>query len=300
MVTTSALDWEQMPYFLAVARAGSLRAAASQLNTTHARINRQLAALETAYGVALFHRSPSGVELTAAGRNLLPVAEEAEILFLGARRNLQGLDRQETGVVRFSLTGTMAYEMVAPILVRFFAEYPEIDVEIHTTDRNEDIKRLEADVSLRVAYEVSDDVIAQKLYPMAMGIYASSAYLDRHLLNAGPKGEGLHWIGWDGPDRHPQWVKQTPFPNAQVRHATSDPVMHLNLLRSGFGMTEISVFFETIHPELTRVPGTEITMGRTLWLLLHSDLRRTTRVRRFVDFMAAGLKEMRPLLQKVS
>ena len=51
--------------------------------------------------------------------------------------------------MRFSLTGTMAYEIVSPILVRFFEEYPEIDLEIHVSDRFEDINRLETDVSLR-------------------------------------------------------------------------------------------------------------------------------------------------------
>ncbi len=293
----SAVDWEQMPYFLAVARAGSLRAAAELLGTTHAKINRHLQALETAYGVQLFRRSRAGVELTAAGTALLPVAEEAETLFLGAQRTLQGLDRQETGVVRFSLTGTMAYDIVAPILTDFFREFPEIDLQIRTTDRFEDIGRLETDVSLRVAYEVTDDVVAQKLYPIAMGTYASRDYLDRHFAAAGPKGEGLHWIGWDEPDRHPGWEKQTPFPNAEVRHSTMDPVMHISLLRNGFGMSGIASYFASIYPELVRVPGSPVTAGRTLWLLLHSDLRRTVRVRRFVDFLSAGLRRMRPQLQ---
>ncbi|MCP4315955.1 MAG: LysR family transcriptional regulator [Hyphomicrobiales bacterium] len=293
----AAMHWEQVPYFLAVARAGSLRAAADNLNTTHAKINRHLTALETAYGVQLFHRTRAGVELTAAGIALLPAAEEAETLFLRAQRNLQSLDRQETGVVRFSLTGTMAYEIVSPILARFFEVYPQIDLEIRVTDQFEDIARLETDVSLRVAYEVTDDVVAQKLFPIAMGTYASRDYLARYLPGAGPKGEGLHWIGWDGPQRHPSWVEQTPFPNAEVRHATSDPVLHVSLLRNGFGISSMAVYFESLYPELVRVPETEITTGRTLWLLLHSDLRRTTRVRRFVDFMAAGLKELKPQLQ---
>lgn len=155
-----------MPYFLAVARMGSLRAAAEELNATHGTVNRRVRALETALGVQLFARTRSGLQPTRAGRSLLPIAEEAEVLFLGARRHLQGLDRQDTGVVRFSLTGTMAYEIVSPILVRFFEEYPEIDLEIHVSDRFEDINRLETDVSLRVAYEVTDDVVARRLYPM--------------------------------------------------------------------------------------------------------------------------------------
>lgn len=292
-----AMDWEQMPYFLAVARSGSLRAAGEQLNATHGTVNRHISALETAYGVKLFRRTRAGLELTNAGRSLVPIAEDAETLFLGARRRLQGLDHQESGVVRFSLTGVMAYEIVAPILTRFFEEYPEIDLDLRVSDRFEDINRLETDVSLRYASEITDDVVARKLYPMALAPYASRRYLERYLPHAGPNGEGLHWIGWDKPDRSPSWIEQTPFPMAEVRHATTDHVMQLSLLRRGFGMLNTSIYFETIYPELVRVPGTEVTFERSLWLLLHTDLRRTARVRRFVDFMADELKALQPILQ---
>ena len=286
-----------MPYFLAVARMGSLRAAAEELNATHGTVNRRVRALETALGVQLFARTRSGLQPTRAGRSLLPIAEEAEVLFLGARRHLQGLDRQDTGVVRFSLTGTMAYEIVSPILVRFFEEYPEIDLEIHVSDRFEDINRLETDVSLRVAYEVTDDVVARRLYPMYLAPYASRDYLDRHLAQAGAGGEGLHWLGWDRAERHPDWVAQTAFPKAEVRHATMDHVLQINLARRGFGMINTSPYFAGVYPELVRVPGGELVADRTLWLLLHSDLRRTARVRRVVDFLADGLRELRPIIQ---
>lgn len=292
-----ALDWEQMPYFLAVARTGSLRAAGEKLNATHGTVNRHIQALESSYGVKLFLRTRSGLQLTNAGRSLVPIAQDAETLFLGARRRLQGLDHEESGIVRFSLTGVMAYDIVSPILVKFFQEYPEIDLEISVSDRFQDINRLETDVSLRYADEIEDDVVAKKLYPLALGPYASRRYLEAHLPNAGPNGEGLHWIGWDEMNRNPDWVKQSPLPNAEVRHAMTDHIMQLNLARAGFGILNTSVYFETIYPELVRVPNTTINLDRNLWILLHSDLRRTVRIRRFVDFLADHLIKMRPLLQ---
>ena len=291
------MDWQQMPYFLALARSGSLRAAAEQLNATHGTVNRHIEALEAAYGVQLFKRTRAGVKLTLAGHSLVPMAEQAEVVFLGARRRLQGLDQQETGLVRFSLTGTMAYEIVSPILVKFFENYPGIDVEIMVSDRLEDINRLETDVSLRYALEVTDDVVARKLYPMALTTYASRSYLESHLPKAGPGGSGLHWIGSDQGDRTSDWLEHSAFPRAEVRHKATDHVMQLNLVRRGFGMINTSVYFETIYPDLVRVPDSPLLFDRSLWLLLHSDLRRTTRVRRFVDFMADGLKSIKSQLQ---
>ena len=274
--------WEHAAYFLTVARCKSLRKAAEELNTTHATVNRHLLALEKSIGARLFRRTSSGVELTNAGKTLLPAAEQAEVLLGAARRRLEGIDKKESGVVRFSITGTMAYEIIAPIFTRFFEAYPEIDLEIRVSDRNEDIYKLETDVSLRYAFEITeDDVVAKKLFPLRLGVFASKTYLERHLPNAGPGGEGLHWIGWGDVDRRPAWVKQTLFPNAEARHATTDHVMQLSLARNNFGMINTSVYFASLYPELTLVPGTETWLDRTLWILMHSDFRTTTRVRCF-------------------
>ncbi|MEM6987442.1 MAG: LysR family transcriptional regulator [Pseudomonadota bacterium] len=290
-------DWQHIPFFLAIARQGSLRAAADQLDATHGTVNRHLTALEASYGVALFRRTASGLTITPAGKRLLPVAEDAESLLLRARRQLEGLDAKETGAIRFSLTGTMAYDIVAPLLVNFFERYPGIDVQMRVSDAFDDINRLEADVSLRYTHQVTDDVVARRLFPLALGTYASRSYLDRHLPIAGPGGEGLHWIGWDQIDHHAAWRRDTPFPNADVRHATTDPIMQLQLARRGFGMINSSVYFPTLYPELVEVPGSSPYFDRPLWLLLHTDLRHTRRVRCFVDFLAEELERLRPALQ---
>jgi DNA-binding transcriptional LysR family regulator len=291
------LDWQQVPYFLAVARSGSLRGAAEQLNANHGTIDRHLKSLETTYGVQLFSRSRKGLTLTPAGEVLLPIAEEAESSLLSARRKLTGLDREETGKVRVSLPGILGYYVMAPVFARFFQAYPGIDLEIRLTDSFENIEGLETDVSIRAAYEVSDDVVGRKLFPLGVGVFASRHYLERHLPDAGPRGEGLHWIGWGGANPIAGLIEQSPFPQAEIRHTVTDTMMHLHLLRSGFGMSPMLAYCNSVYPDLIQVPGTELMFDRSIWLLLHSDLSRTTRVRRFVDFVALELKKIRPLLQ---
>jgi DNA-binding transcriptional LysR family regulator len=250
-----------MPYFLAVARHGSLRTAAEVLNATHGTVKRHVEALEAAYGVQLFRRTRRGLKLTSAGQCLVPVAEQTESLIVDARNRLGGLDKAESGVVRFSLTGTMAYEIVSPILVAFSETYPGINLQINVTDRLENINKLETDVSLRYTDEITDDVVARRLFSLNLSTYASKAYIEKHLRHAGPEGEGLTWIGWDEVNHKPDWLNDTDFPKAHVRHATTDPVLQLNLARRGFGM-----------------------------------VRRTIRVRRFVDFLTKELIAMQALL----
>ena len=79
------MDWTGLPYFLAVQRSGSLRAAAEQLGATHATVDRHLRALEASYGVRLFDRTKRGLVLTEAGRTLVPQAEAAEEAVVAAR-----------------------------------------------------------------------------------------------------------------------------------------------------------------------------------------------------------------------
>ena len=126
-------DWQQMPFFLAVARSGSLRAAAEQMNATHATVRRHVETLEAGYGVQLFRRSRSGLALTAAGETLLPVAREAEQLLVKARNGLQGLDREATGLIRVSLDPMTGHLLMAPVFAEFCRLYPEIELEIRLT-----------------------------------------------------------------------------------------------------------------------------------------------------------------------
>ena len=289
-------DWEQLPYFLSVARLGTLRQAADEMGATHGTVKRQIEALEVAYGVQLFRRTRKGLKLTDAGENLIPIAEEADRLVGAARHRLQGFDRDEQGAIRFSVTGTMAYDIIAPMMVRFFTAYPDIDVQIQVTDRFEDINKLETDVSLRYADCIRENVVARRLFNLTLNTFASQTYLDQHLGTVSPTGKGLHWIGFDSIDPKPEWVKSTDFPDAEVRHATTDHIYQLSLVRRGFGMIRTSVYFAHLYPELVAVPGAVARRDRPLWILRHTELKRTARVRRFVDFLTDELNALKPLL----
>jgi len=284
-----AFDWELLPYFLAVVRSGSLRTAAQLTNTSYGTVNRNIQALEASYGVRLFHRSKRGFSLTEFGKALLPAVEEAEKAVMAARRRVEGLDKSESGSLRFSISPTLAYDIVAPIIGRFHQKYPDIDVDIHLTSEIESIPNDETDVSLRAADAITEDVIARKLFQLTLGVYASKSYISDNLPNAGPRGQGLSWLGFDNSD----WAAPEPFPDAKVRHKATDGYMRARLLNQHCGMSHLPTIFETSNPNLSRVPGTTTFDGPWLWILLHSDLQRTVRVRRFVDFLVGEMMGIR-------
>ena len=287
------VDWKTLPAFLAVARVGSLRGAAEQLDGTHATVRRQIEGLEAQLGVQLFRRGAGGLQLTAAGRRLLPQALEAEAALRKGFNAVQGLDREAAGRIHLSADPMTAHFLLAPILAEFLSLYPDIHIDLNLSFGIDSIEKLETDVSIRHVREVTGDAVGRKLFPLSLGVFAARSYIDRHLHDAGPRGEGLTWLGYGEVPELQALIAASPFPRAQVRHAIPDPEMHLHLARAGAGMTYLAAWVQSVFPELQRVPGTELDQSRSTWVLLHGDLRRVHRVRLFVDFLCESLLERR-------
>jgi DNA-binding transcriptional LysR family regulator len=182
---------------------------------------------------------------------------------------------------------------LAPVLGEFLSLYPDIHIDMNLSYAIDSIDKLETDVSIRHVRDVTGDAVGRKLFPLSLGVFASRSYIDKHLHDAGPHGEGLTWLGYGAvPELHAM-IKESAFPRARIRHAIADPAMHMHLARAGAGMTFLAAWVQSIFPELQRVPGTDLDQSRATWVLMHSDLRRVRRVRLFVDFLYESLLERR-------
>jgi DNA-binding transcriptional LysR family regulator len=241
-------DWADLPFFLALSRAGSLRAASDMLRATHATVNRRITQLEAFYGVRLFERSVEGLSLTAAGEELLPMAIKAEEAILRGRRKLSGLDQKPIGRVRISTPPGLTEGILAPILASFTQKHPDIDLEIVVTNAFQDLTRHEIDVSVRIAHSVSDDVVGRKLLQYASGIYATRDYVEKYAPTAGPQGEGLTWLGWGDRETLPDWVRKSPFPKATLRHTIREATMQIAMVRAGVGMSTLPILCRIFIP----------------------------------------------------
>jgi molybdate transport repressor ModE-like protein len=276
-------DWNSYRVFLACHRSGSLRGGAKALGVNHATAARALAALEEALGAKVFHRSVGGLRLSDTGRLLIQHVEEIEQQTQHIQRRLAGLDAQPSGLLRVSVPPALAQSLIAPELADFAARYPNIEVEMLATNRVSNLLRSEADVSLRVARKVTDDVVGRRLLRYVTGAFAAPSYLER----VGPlqtgDGSGACWIGWSAGS---EWVQQTPFPKAAVKHRLADIHAQMEAAKAGLGMAWVPCFLGDRVEGLVRVPGAEPLPDFSIWLLLHPDLRQSARVRAFVDFFA--------------
>lgn len=285
---SDALDWDDLRVFLAVSRAGSLRGAASELKVNHATVNRAILRLEDRLGSRIFDRSQSGLSLSQPGEILVPHAEQMERQIFDLSRKVAGVDAQPSGKVRLSIPPALTCGFIGPILRRFTQRYPEIEPMLHLSNDFEDLSRHEVDVTIRITYDVDADVVGRRLVQYMIAPYASPSYLERTVPLKEGDGEGAQWLGWTLQGTH-KWVASSVFPKATSRYCFPEVAAQIEAAAEGLGIAHLPCFIGDTDKRIMRVPGIRPRPDRSIWLLLHGDLRNTARVRTLVDFIAADI-----------
>src|SRR5262249_17767216 len=143
-----ALDWNDLRYFLAVQRAGTLAGAARELGVKHTTVGRRLTALEETLGVKLFTHAPEGFVLTRAGSEIVELALSIEASTSAIERRIKGEDSRVEGTVRLTTSESFSKFFVHRLLA-LRQQHPKLLVEVLSSNRAFDLSRGEADVAVR-------------------------------------------------------------------------------------------------------------------------------------------------------
>ena len=218
------LDWDDLRFFLSIARHGSLTAAASELRVAQSTVGRRLASLEAGLGVRLLHRTPDGYVLTLAGESVRAQAERAEAEIIGVLRSVGGHDTRLEGLVRVTCTETFAVYVLAPCFAALQAQHHGILLELVPSSRSLSLSMREADVAVRLRPPNQHDLVVRRLGRIAFGLYASPTYLERYGepdFQAGCSGHRLMTLLGDGEqDAQTTWVTELA-PRARLGLQTS-------------------------------------------------------------------------------
>lgn len=287
-----AMDWDNVRVFLAVARAGSMRAAGRALGLSQPTIARRLAAFEAGFGAQpLFDRMPEGVRLNSAGEQLLAAAEDAEraMLTLDRRRAaaspvLSGTVRVATGecaagFLARSLSGATTTPLPSGITLELLTLHPA------------DLTRREADLALRHQPPESGDYYVAKLGTFAVAVYRR-------------RGTDAHaWVAYnEGQSHEPaRWVeRQVEETEMAVALRASSLLMHVEAIRAGTGRGLIPCYIGDGHPLLERLTPPIPELAATYWMVVHRDLRRSACVRAVIEWMKGLFAAQRDVLAGVS
>lgn len=166
--------------FLAVASAGSLSAAARQLNVVPMQVSRRIAGLEENLGVRLFHRTTRSLTLTAEGEAFVPYARVMVDAEASARAELSPLPGTASGVLRMTAPSGFGQSVVLPMLPSLLATNPDLQIDLDLSDGQVDIVGQGLDLALRIAPLGDSELVARKIAPNPRLICAAPGYLKRY------------------------------------------------------------------------------------------------------------------------
>lgn len=293
------LDWDDLRFFLAVARHGSLSRAAGVLGVTQPTVGRRLHACEQRLGVQLFDRLPAGLALSDVGRALLPSAEQMEAQALYAESLASGRGTGVTGTVRITAAEWVVRSLIGPALGPLLARHPALTVELVADPRHLSLVKREADVALRASPFTHPDVVQRAVAPLAFALYASDGYLARRGAPDFAAGcEGHTFIEMtDGLANLAdyEWLPQLAR-RARVAVRTNGREPMATMALAGLGIACLPRFVGDALPGLRRLATPAPAPARKLWLGAHRAARKAPRVRAVIGFLTETLRGLSHVL----
>ncbi len=283
------LDWNDLRYFLAVARGDSTLAAGRALRVSQTTVARRIAALERALKLAVFERRQAGYALTAAGEELLGQAEAVEAAALAFANAADARSRDVSGTVRLTAEEIFAVTLFGPLLRELHDLHPDIVIELDGGQALRDLGAGEADIALRsIVGDQPAGLVGRHICVDDWTLYCSRDYAARHgVPHSLDELKNHAIIGGGGGNlwRHYQlWLRQLGLEEqVAMHHATSTGL--LSGVRSGFGIAVLPCVIADAEPDLLRCIPPRSDHGRGLWLLTHERVRHAPRVRTVIDFL---------------
>ena len=286
--------WDDLQFFLAVARTGQLSTAARQLRSSHATVSRRIDRLEFALKVKLFERNPRGYVLTGMGQRFIETAEKIEQEAERLQTDLIEGATAQRGVLRLSAPEGFANFFFSNKLPEFTLKLPNISLELVTIQQIMALSRKEADIAVVLDPPKGGPYFTEKLTDYRLKIYGTRDYLAEHgepktreeLLEHAFIGyvqdmifaPGLDYLG----DIHPR---------IRPHFQSSSIFSQLTATRSGLGLCVLPIFIAKGHPELQVVLEDEVDLCRHYWIACHHELRQVARIRVVIDFLRNIVRE---------
>lgn len=282
------MEWDDFKYFLAVARSGSLTAAARLLKTSAATVGRRIITLESRLGARFFDRKQTGYTLTESGEAIRLKAEEIEEAVLSLERKAFGRDLRATGKVRVATAEDIASVIVAPRLKDFRRSHPGIMLEMVSSWDVVNLTRREADVAIRTVRPTQGDYVIRQTGVWNCALYVAKPFARAHNLVANMKKmPNIDVISWTEEHRFRggDWFDKNAK-NAPVVFAANSRQIQYAACKAGLGAAILPCMTADIDTDLIRLLPPERVRSVPLWLVAHRDLVRTARVRAVIDFLA--------------
>ena len=282
-------NWDDIRFFLAVARFGSVRAAATGLGVNHSTVLRRIAQLEAQLGARLFEKLPTGYVLTPAGDEILELAGSMESVASQLQTRVLARDQSLSGTLRVAIPPLLATDLLMPDFAAFSRRHPAIELKIISSYEIVNLTMRQADVAIRLVYDqmaLPQHLIGSRLQDVFRGVYIAASRVDpvqRDDLS------DVRWILKQEDGAVPDWAVIPGLDAKSPPVIVSDLSSQLAAAKAEMGVTILPCFIGDTDPLLVRFPGSVTEYYGTIWLLTLDETRKTRRIRVFAEFIKSRL-----------
>lgn len=292
------IDWNDLRYFLEVARSGSFSRAAQTLHTHQSTVSRRMQILEDRLRTLLVSRTAQGIVLTRDGEALMQKAAQVETIMFDLKRQVAGGNARISGTVRIGSTDGFGVYWITPRLPDLLRAHPSLTLEVLCSEDLPRLDRLEADIILRLG-EPQDEARSRTitLGIMPFRLYASQKYLTqfgvpktwddlvnhhRIVVHDFYPTDG-QWETWGAMAKDPRLVAYRTNSSAALAEATINSV----------GISLMSGYAHQHTPSLVPLPDPPGWQRPSLPVVLvyHEDLKRSKRVEVVIEFLRAAFRK---------
>jgi len=285
------VDWNDVRYFLALARTGSVRAAGVALGVSHSTVLRRVEALEEKLGTRLFDRSRDGYALSDAGRQMLAGGERIEAEMDALERGVLGRDERLQGPVSVTCTDSFMSRTLLSALARLTDQNPGIELSLTIDSRSFDLARREADVAVRaLAVDATppEYLLGQKVVPIVLCSYVGVAHAAR--LDPDAPGSTPRWASFDDRKLQEGMIAGSSHPALPPWGSFTSVELMVQAAEHGFGLCMLPTYVGDRAPGLRRLARPDLRHVGDFWVLSHPDLRDNARIRETRATVASALR----------
>jgi len=298
------LLWDDLRIALSIRDAGSLVGAAHRLGVNTTTVLRRLRFLEKQLGTKIFYRSGRGYRPTDAGAILIQRAQHMREQTAEIERLLLGRDRELKGLIRVVTAFVVMHHLLPRPLLEFSRAYPGIEVEVVETVLLPDLRRgysgidevharAEAEVAIRMTSRIDERLVGRTAGNSYSRVYArrGAEGIPQELTSLDVLAGEAPWVAFERDSTrrvHDAWMHRT-LASSNVRVRVDNFNAMAVMVSSGVGIGVLPTCTEELHPELIPVSPVIEELTMPVWILTHPDLRRTTRIRAFMEHVGDGI-----------
>ena len=290
-------DLERIAIFARVVEEKSFSGAARRLNLSKSLVSKHVTQLEKSIGSRLLNRTTRALSVTEAGA----------VLFAHATRILEELEEARLAVSRLQLTPRGILRISAPVafgrlhvasaLPEFLATYPDIKIDMVTTDRFVDLAEEGYDVVVRIVGEPPPNVVARKLAPVNRRICATPEYFARYGVPQAPQDLEKHnCLTYTYFNPQDPWRLRGGEGDISVRatgnlRLNDDDALSEAVLR-GLGIAVLPTFLigrDLQSGRLQSVLSNYVPLERHIYAVYLPNRQLSAKVRAFIDYFLARI-----------